>query len=321
MRDLDVRSGPGCIVLAAYRPDPEQFTRQLRSIAEQDVTDWTCVVSADGEPEKVAALVRRATGSDSRFAVTGHPDRVGFFRNFERGLRAVPAPATWVALADQDDYWHPTKVSTLLPFLGSAMLVSGQAMVHRPDQTPERTNRHDLPLSALLVDNQVTGSFSIFRAELLEVCLPFPDPGDGAYHDHWLGLCAKVVGGLAFADQVLQDYVQHGANVIGEPSGEPLLARVRRMQQAASPGRAGIGVLGERLEWRRRMAGTLLSRTRPGARDAATLQLWAGVHGTRLAASILATVARRQSPPLRAVSLALATAGIPRSASARKDEL
>lgn len=318
MSDLDPVTGSGCIVLAAYRPDAAQFGRQLRSIADQDVSDWTCVVTADGERDHVASLVEQVVGADSRFTVVGYPDRVGFFRNFERGLGAVPRNATWVALADQDDYWYPTKLSTLLPYLHAAVLVSGQAMVHRPHLPPERTNRRDVPVSALLVDNQVTGSFSLFRAELLEVCLPFPAPGEGAYHDHWLGLCAKVTGGVAFADEVVQDYVQHGSNVIGESRREPVLARVRRMRSAPHGG-AALGVLRDRLAWRRRMAGTLLSRTVPDDREAAALRLWAGEHRLRLGASILATAARRQSPPLRAASLALTATATPRSEPARED--
>ncbi|GAA2159170.1 glycosyltransferase [Pedococcus bigeumensis] len=320
MPDFDPLAGPGCIVLAAYQPDSERFGRQLRSIADQEIEDWTCVITADGEPDHVEAMVKRLVGPDSRFTVVGSLERVGFYRNFERGLAAAPREATWVALADQDDYWYPAKLSTLLPHLRGAALVSGQAMVRRPNLLPERTHRRDVPVSALLVDNQVTGSFSAFRAELLEVCLPFPEPADGAYHDHWLGLCAKVMGGATFVDEVVQDYVQHGANVIGESEHEPVISRVRRIRLAAQGG-AALAVLGERLEWRRRMAGTLLSRTVPDRDQAVALRLWAGTHRFRLAASIITTAARRQSPPLRAASLALAAATTASSATVREDEL
>ena len=317
MPDVDALVGRGCIVLAAYQPDPSLFATQLRSIAEQDVSDWTCIVAADGEPARIEAMVRETVGPDDRFAVVGFPDRAGFYRNFERGLRAVPAGATWVALADQDDSWHPTKLSTLLPRLRTAALVSGQAVVHAEGLPHQRTWRRDVGLSALFVDNQVTGSFSIFRAELLAVALPFPEPGDGAYHDHWLGLCAKVVGGLSFSEEVLQDYVQHGDNVIGESRAEPVLDRLRRAARSSS-GRSSLDVFAERLEWRRRMATTLASRTVPSASQQATLRLWSGAR-VRLAASILAAAARRQAPPLRALTLAWAATVLPRPVPSRED--
>jgi hypothetical protein len=55
------------------------------------------------------------------------PERLGFYRNFERILAAVDPSADWIALADQDDHWYPGKLETMAPALESHALVAGQA--------------------------------------------------------------------------------------------------------------------------------------------------------------------------------------------------
>ena len=166
----------GFIVLAAYRPNQSSFTKQLRSIADQSMTGWRCLITADGEWTQVDRLVRLAVGSDDRFEVIGFQEREGFYRNFERGLAAVPLDAAWVALADQDDEWYPRKLERLVPELSDAVLVSGQAHIDVNGDVVGATHRRDVSLTGLLIDNQVTGSFCVFRPGLLRVALPFPAP-------------------------------------------------------------------------------------------------------------------------------------------------
>ena len=55
---------------------------------------------------------------DERFVLSRSPRRLGFYRNFERALALVPRDADYVALADQDDAWHPDKLERLLAGIG-----------------------------------------------------------------------------------------------------------------------------------------------------------------------------------------------------------
>lgn len=210
----------GVIALAAYKPDWDLFRRQLQSLRDQSHAHFSCLISADGGRREIQAFVDDALDGDARFQVIGFDDRVGFYRNFERALEHVPAEASWVALSDQDDYWYQDKLETLLPYLNRYSLVTGQARVvtDKGIVLSESTDRRNVPLTHLLLDNQITGSLSVFRRELLDTILPFPrfsNPSEN--HDHWIGLCTAAADGAYVSGRRVQDYVQHGGNVLGEP--------------------------------------------------------------------------------------------------------
>ncbi|KGN40865.1 hypothetical protein N801_10790 [Knoellia aerolata DSM 18566] len=176
----------------------------------------------------------------------GWDDNLGFYLNFERLLWAVPEDAEWIALSDQDDRWLPDKLEKLVPLLRTVSLATGQArVVSWPDGRVllESTDRKVVPPEDLLFQNQVTGALSVFRRDLLDVALPFPRLHTVTQlHDHWLGICAGAVGGYAVRDEVVQDYVQHVGNIVGEvathrgwtPAG--FLRRIRELGDAYEGG-------------------------------------------------------------------------------------
>jgi GT2 family glycosyltransferase len=209
------------ICMATHEPPLELLRRQVDSIRAQTVGDWLCVVSDDcSSPERFAAL-RSLLEGDPRFVVSRSDRRLGFYRNFERALALAPADARYVALADQDDVWHPSKLETLLGALGGARLVYSDARVVdsrgrliADTYWSRRRNNHS-DLLSLLVANSVTGAASLFPRSLLDVALPFPPAQFAHFHDHWLGLVALSQGEIAFVDRPLYDYVQHGGAALG----------------------------------------------------------------------------------------------------------
>ncbi|MEI3844108.1 MULTISPECIES: glycosyltransferase [Microbacterium] len=266
----------GAIVLAAYRPDPELFARQLRTIRDQTRADWECLISVDGEAETVERVVAETVGEDSRFRVIADGDRRGFYLNFERGLAAVSDSAEWIALSDQDDVWYPTKLETLLPHLDEVSLVSGQArlVAHPSGEVLGETGRRHQDADATMVVNQYTGSLCVFRRDLLGVALPFPRLSSHTVaHDHWLAVVAGAQHGARVVDEVVQDYVQHAANVFGDPSRLSVgpLATVtrawrnvvrfsRRYEGSASPAAMLRMLFWISVGWRQLMADTLAAR-------------------------------------------------------------
>src|SRR4051812_23757877 len=79
------------ICMATYEPPLDLFERQLESIRGQTHRNWVCVVSDDcSAPERFAAI-EAAIDGDPRFVVSRSPERLGFYRNFQRALAMAPA--------------------------------------------------------------------------------------------------------------------------------------------------------------------------------------------------------------------------------------
>lgn len=210
----------GVIAMAAYRPNVELFRRQIESIKLQTHENFLCLISADGGSDALESELARIVGRDPRFRVLGFDERLGFYGNFERVLGSVPSAAEWVALSDQDDYWYPNKIERLVSQLVAYPLVASQArVVEHPSGLvlSRRTRRNTVRPQSYFVENQFTGGTMVFRRNVLDVALPFPRfDSPSEVHDHWIAVCASVEGQCVVIDDVLQDYVQHGENVLGE---------------------------------------------------------------------------------------------------------
>lgn len=293
--DTDTQQSRGTIVLAAYKPDPDLFARQLTSLQNQTLTDFDCIISADGEHQAVQQLTSAIVGDDDRFRVVGFDDRLGFYRNFERGLAHVPSDAAWVALSDQDDLWHEHKLETLVPHLRTHTMVSGQArVVEYPSGRVIHSSTGRRTASALdvMAINQFSGAMSVFRREVLDLALPFPGMAVRTeVHDHWLAVCAALLGPTMIVDEALQDYVQHGGNVIGEADAaegrirltaawSTLTAASRRVTGSATPTALVRTLRDMGFGWRRAMTMTLESRLPADTADLAELRRAFGSEAT-----------------------------------------
>jgi hypothetical protein len=209
------------ISMATFEPAMHLFERQVDSIRAQTHRNWVCVISDDCSAPGRFAEIEQTLAGDSRFLVSRSPRRLRFYHNFERALSLAPAEADFVAMADQDDFWHPDKLETLVGEIGDAELVYSDARIVRPDGDliadsywRRRRNNHS-DLSSLLLANCVTGAASLCRRGMLEYALPFPPGQFTHFHDHWMALNALALGDIAFVDRPLYDYVQHGEAVLG----------------------------------------------------------------------------------------------------------
>jgi hypothetical protein len=148
-----------------------------------------------------------------------------------------------VALCDQDDRWHPDKLATLRAGLGSAQLVySDQRLVDAHGRVLRETlwqgrRNNSTSLISMLVANSITGAAALFRREVVDLALPFPETPGLQFHDHWIALVALASGSVAYLDRPLYDYVQHRGAFFGEVTHGRAPVR-RRLTDALRGGRA-----------------------------------------------------------------------------------
>jgi glycosyltransferase involved in cell wall biosynthesis len=210
------------ICMATFEPDEALFRAQVDSIRRQTDNRWVCLISDDCSAPQSFGRIRAVVGDDARFLVSRAPERLGYYRNFERVLAMAPAEVDLIALSDQDDRWHPDKLATLRGALGGAAmvysdqrLVDARGRVLRDTMWEGRRNNHT-DIASLLVANSITGAATLFRREIADLALPFPMPPGIAFHDHWLALVALAAGEVGYVSRPLYDYVQHGGAVFGD---------------------------------------------------------------------------------------------------------
>lgn len=232
----ELSGGPLVAVsMATYSPDADMFRRQIDSIRAQTHANWICVISDDCSRPELFTAIERVAEEDPRFVVSRSPRRLGFYRNFERALGMAPTGARYVAMADQDDLWHPDKLETLISSLGDCQLAYSDARIVAPggevisDTYWTRRRNNHWSIASLLMANCVTGAASLFRRDLLEHALPFPPAQFTHFHDHWVALTALALGDITFVERPLYDYVQHGDAVIGHAAANGLLTVAPRL--------------------------------------------------------------------------------------------
>lgn len=252
------------ICMATYEPRREQLARQLESIRAQTREDWICLISDDCSSEAAVAAIAEEVAGDPRFALSRSPQRLGFYRNFERALRMVPEGTRLVALADQDDRWDPDKLAALSTVLAAnpraalaysdMRIATGEGEILSQTYWYLRRNRYD-DIASMLIANTVTGAASLFHRRLLDDALPFPpaQPQQQAYHDHWLALCALAGGEIAYLDRPTYDYTRHAESVT-----------IRAQHEWLAPA-SGFAARA-RLNWRRLTRRLRMGSARPGWR-------------------------------------------------------
>jgi glycosyltransferase involved in cell wall biosynthesis len=205
---------------------------QIRSLQAQDFRAWRLFVrddgSSDGTPERLATLA----GADSRISVLPTERRLGVIENFgELFWHAHREGAARVFLCDQDDVWHPTKITRTLAVMTRLEAEHGSEaplLVHSDLEVVDESlhplgpsflryqglaHQDSAPLTVLLVQNFVTGCAMAVNRALLDLALPIPD--GCIMHDWWLALCAAARGRIGFIPDALIRYRQHGRNQLG----------------------------------------------------------------------------------------------------------
>lgn len=210
------------VCMATYNPNLKLFKQQIESLINQSYGNWICIINDDCSNYSDFKEMKEIINSDSRFMIRRNEINLGFYANFQECLSLVPVNADFIAMCDQDDYWHRNKLETCINnFDSETMLVYSDMnlvkengeLISNTYWTNRRNNYDDYEF--LMLANTITGAASIFKRELMEFILPFPHKVGDSYHDWWIALCALSIGKIKYINEPLYDYYQHSSNVIG----------------------------------------------------------------------------------------------------------
>ncbi len=114
--------------------------RCLRSIQNQTLQEFDCIVVDDGSPGDVVGAVAAAVGRDGRFRLVRHAENRGLYQARSTGSQL--ALGLYLAHVDSDDYIHPHFADVMFEeaMTTGAEIVECQAVELHPDGRPIRFN-------------------------------------------------------------------------------------------------------------------------------------------------------------------------------------
>ena len=215
---------------------------QLASIAAQTLRPQRVIIRDDGSQDGTLALLSQLQKRYGNWLVLlDSRGNLGCAGNINCLLSATRAP--YVALADQDDLWHPDKLASSLRLMEWLEWSHGNdypLLVHT-DLNLIDTNGHSLGrtyfekqglkpqrsgLDDLLLTNVVTGCTVLMNRALLHRATPIP--AEALMHDWWLALVASATGSISLLPDANVLYRQHAGNVVGA-RGAGVLAMLGRL--------------------------------------------------------------------------------------------
>ncbi|WP_427871164.1 glycosyltransferase family 2 protein [Leucobacter luti] len=248
---------PLVVILLATFNGAKYLKPQLASLDSQVHNNWHLVVWDDGSTDSTPELLRSfADARPGRVTILeGEPVRSAS-GNFFRLLRAAP-PADFYALCDQDDVWHPDKLTTMIaglqwmgeqhPIRSPALAFSDLRVVDRDlcllresfmgqiKARPERAS-----FGSLIVENLAPGCSMVFNSALLRELYEEPETRNAAImHDWWLILLAISTGRVGYVDRALVDYRQHESNTLGTVTRAGIRFALTKLLKPNAPSIAG----------------------------------------------------------------------------------
>ena len=196
------------IAMATYNGE-RYLHEQLESIYNQTYTNIEVVVCDDCSTDSTIDILEEYKNKKGLQYFQNNTN-LGFVKNFEKAISLCKGE--YIALADQDDIWNPNKLEQLLVIIGDNLLIHSDCkLINDDSEVISNSWRGDIKSHTSSVDfffsNVVTGCTVLFKRDLLQKALPFPE--GLLYHDWWLGICAAEVNRIVYTKETLVGYRQH----------------------------------------------------------------------------------------------------------------
>jgi len=222
------------ILLASYKPNPSFLSQQIQSICNQsDCKAFSILIRDDDSQGLTPQLLQELSIKHPNIQlVKDDLGNLGAKGNFAQLFNiAHQQQVDYLLFSDQDDVWVNDKVSQSSKRMEAMesqygadtpmLIYSDMSVVDQDLQqiAPSFMEYQDIwhkdegTLHTLLAHNFVTGCTMMFNRALMNIAYPIPP--EALLHDWWIALCAAAIGKIAYIDEPLVEYRQHGNNEVG----------------------------------------------------------------------------------------------------------
>ena len=231
------------VVIGTYHGE-EYIAEQLLSLFHQTLPPDEILIGDDSRNAKTIDEINRVKGQFAGdLRIIRNPECLGIIRNY-RNL-AQEATGDVIFFSDQDDYWKPKKIETMVKALErhpEKMVVvcnsevTDEKLVSRKELLLDRTpafykftcqlekGTWDSFLDIFMQKFNFSAHNMAMKKEIRDLFVEMP--GDYLYHDIWLAQISSLAGKLLYLDEVLTLYRQHDKNLSG-----PLIKRRNKVSE------------------------------------------------------------------------------------------
>ena len=226
----------------------------LDSLLAQDHPNILITLSDDGSTDDTLCIVEAYAKKDPRRIIHYQSGlRFGCAEKHFMHLLSRYCDTPYIMFCDQDDVWHPDKVSKTLAQMEKTELSADiPTLVHTDLRVVDANlqqispsfchhsgiDGNRLALNQLLVQNVVTGCTVMINRSLALLANAQPTPDIMRMHDWWLALLASACGNISFLNEATIDYRQHGNNSVGAKDVRSPAYLLKRL--FSSPMRQGL---------------------------------------------------------------------------------
>ena len=225
------------IILCTY--NGEKFLlEQLKSIEEQEYNDWSLLASDDGSTDQTMTILSNFQGrlGQERINIIKGPGQ-GYAANFTNTCAQAKNTSDAFAFCDQDDVWHPKKLSTATQRLREfnrekpALYCSRTELIDSEGRhiTNSKFFLQTPCFENAMVQSLAGGNTMVFNTAARDMIVQLAHCKYMVAHDWMLYQLVTGAGGTVIYEPWPSiSYRQHGDNVIG--SNQAIKARLKRLR-------------------------------------------------------------------------------------------
>jgi glycosyltransferase involved in cell wall biosynthesis len=188
---------------------------QLDSIVAQTYPITEMLIFDDGSTDESMQILEEYEKQFPFISLHRNELNLGFNANFEKALRSATAEV--IAIADQDDYWHPEKIERMISRWDRSKPIIHCDSQRFKNKRVENTAAKKLNCRfegidsrKLFLFNSVSGHATIIQKSFLPFIFPFDE---SLYYDWWIAFVASFNGGVAYLNETLVYQRVHSSNV------------------------------------------------------------------------------------------------------------
>lgn len=197
------------VIISTYNGE-QYIAEQIESILKQSFASVDIFIRDDGSKDGTKEILESYSGNNR--VTCWFAENVGVTQSFFEALERVGGAYDYYAFCDQDDWWHPDKLSRAIYALEEGLICpklffSELMICDKNLNSIEKSQfkKRDIQYTLFYFDNMCSGNTMVFNSLLREIVLEH-DYSRAYYHDWWLALVAAHLGKLYYCSDSLLDY-------------------------------------------------------------------------------------------------------------------